>query len=137
MCQVIYQFLLKIFLKVIKLIERILLLMQKNNIKAKTLTEILNLSHTAITDWSKGKSKPGTDAVIKIANYFEVTTDWILTGKENSSVLTDFAEDEIELIELWRSLTERQKGRVEQFIYTITNNPEGLEIEREANASAS
>lgn len=119
------------------MIERILLLMQKNNIKAKTLTEILNLSHTAITDWSKGKSKPGTDAVIKIANYFEVTTDWILTGKENSSVLTDFAEDEIELIELWRSLTERQKGRVEQFIYTITNNPEGLEIEREANASAS
>ena len=69
------------------MINRILELLKINNISAKKLTDELGLSNSAVTDWKKGRAKPSTDAVIKIANYFSVSTDYILTGKnfENPS----------------------------------------------------
>lgn len=64
------------------LIERILGLMKEREITAKELTEQAGLNHGAITDWKNGKSKPGTDAIVKIAEYFNVDAGWLLTGKE-------------------------------------------------------
>jgi len=56
--------------------------MAENNITAKCLTTELELSNSSITDWKKGKARPSTDAIIKIADYFEVSTDFLLTGKK-------------------------------------------------------
>lgn len=80
------------------LIERILELMGKNKITAKKLTTDLELSNSSITDWKKGKGKPSTEAVIKIANYFNVSTDYLLLGKEATTSLTPDQKDWIELI---------------------------------------
>ncbi|MGB4438477.1 MAG: helix-turn-helix transcriptional regulator [Sedimentibacter sp.] len=70
------------------MIERILELLKINCIPAKKLTDELGLSNSAVTDWKKGRAKPSTDAVIKIANYFNVSTDYILTGKDYSNTST-------------------------------------------------
>ena len=60
------------------MIERILFLMDKEGIKPKELIIKLGLNHSAITDWKNGKAKPGTEAIIKIAEYFNVSTDYLL-----------------------------------------------------------
>ena len=64
------------------MITRILILMHNKGITAKQLTTELELSSSSITDWKKGKAKPSTDAIIKLANFFNVSTDYLLTGKE-------------------------------------------------------
>jgi len=64
------------------MIERILELMRKHGVRAKELTEKAGLNHSAVTDWKKGKSKPSTEAIVKLAEYFGVTTDYLLLGKE-------------------------------------------------------
>ena len=72
--------------------ERILALMKKRNIKAAQLTREALLSSGAVTQWKKGLQNPSTDAIIKLSTYFNVTTDWLLTGKDpsgNESVLSD------------------------------------------------
>jgi len=64
------------------MIERILRLIEERGITAYKLTTDLGLGSGAVTEWKKGKSKPGTEAIIKIARYFGVSTDYLLTGEE-------------------------------------------------------
>lgn len=92
------------------LIERILELMTINKITAKQLTSDLELSNSSITDWKKGKGKPSTDAVIKIANYFDVTTDYLLLGKEKRKTFHDnFKSEDIEWLSLIHQLPEKKQ----------------------------
>ncbi len=65
------------------LVTRIIELMEKNHVTAKQLTSELELSNSSITEWKKGKGTPSTKAVIKIANYFGVSTDYLLMGVES------------------------------------------------------
>jgi len=94
------------------MIERILKLMEKEGIKASDLTGKIGLNHSAITDWKQGKSKPSTDAIVKIAEYFGVTTDYLLTGKEPSHDLTVVNTDEIQLLKDYQSLSDKGKETV-------------------------
>lgn len=66
-------------------IERIFTLMEKRGVKAVQLTKDLALSHGTVSQWKKGLQKPSTEAIVKIANYFGVTTDYLLTGKQPQS----------------------------------------------------
>ena len=97
------------------MIERILELLKVNCITAKKLTDELNLSNSAVTDWKKGRAKPSTDAVIKIANYFNVSTDYILTGKDYSNESTSklfintVDENEVILVTNFRKLNNTNK----------------------------
>jgi len=62
------------------LLERILLLMPQRGISAAILIKEVGLSNSSVSEWKRGKAKPGADAIVKIANYFGVSTDYILKG---------------------------------------------------------
>lgn len=62
------------FLNIINLIN------EHNDSPAKVLKDI-GLNPNTIADWKKGKGKPSTDAIIKFAEYYHVTTDYLLLGK--------------------------------------------------------
>ena len=47
------------------------------------ICQALSLGNGIVGKWRKGLQKPSVDAVIKIATYFGVSTDYILLGKEN------------------------------------------------------
>lgn len=64
------------------MIERILELMKEKGVTASELTSSIEINNSAISEWKKGKSKPGTEAIIKIAQYFEISTDYLLTGND-------------------------------------------------------
>jgi len=64
------------------LVERIFMLMEERGISAAQLTKEVSLTNGVVTQWKQGKQKPSTDAVIKIADYFGVTTDYLLKGME-------------------------------------------------------
>lgn len=59
-------------------IQRILHLIDLAGITAKELTEKAALSHSAITEWKKGKAKPSAEALVKISKYFEVPIEYLL-----------------------------------------------------------
>jgi transcriptional regulator with XRE-family HTH domain len=64
------------------MVERILNLMKERDVTAAQLTREIALTNGLVSQWKKGLQNPSTEAVIKIADYFGVTTDWLLTGKE-------------------------------------------------------
>ena len=125
-------------------IERILLLINKHNITAKKLTNDLELSNSAITDWKKGKGRPSIDAIIKISKYFNVTSDWLLTGEKNLTQLDNliinestskqkfeyhqnsFSPDQQELLDLYNQLDPIKqaefKGELKGYLKAKNNN---------------
>lgn len=88
------------------MIERILELMSKEDITAKKLTQDIGISSSAISEWKKGKAKPTSEAIIKMAKYFNVTTDYILLGKSNDLKLSN---EEKKLLEIFQNLSTDDK----------------------------
>ena len=48
------------------------------------VTEVLKMGSSNVTRWKNGTS-PNSDVAIKIANYFNVTLDYLLLGKQSST----------------------------------------------------
>jgi len=83
------------------LVDRILDLLKEKGVTAYKLTTDLGLPNSAVTDWKKGKAKPSTDAIIKIAEYFGVTTDYLLLGKKNNHQPLTVVENRRETIAMY------------------------------------
>nr|WP_312579024.1 helix-turn-helix transcriptional regulator [Sedimentibacter sp.] len=62
--------------------ERIRQLRLENNLTAKKLGNIFNLSESTISLYENGKRTPSKDILLKMAYYFNVSTDYLL-GKSD------------------------------------------------------
>jgi len=65
--------------------ERIFTLMQKRNITAAGLSRETGIPTSNISDWKKGKSNPSAEAVLKIASFLSVSTDYLLCRTDTPS----------------------------------------------------
>ena len=61
-------------------IERILSLINQSNLTAASFLRAVKLNSSSINDWKKGKAKPSYGALVKIADYFNVSVEY-LEGK--------------------------------------------------------
>lgn len=61
-----------------KTVEIIIDLMNKNGLNAHQLEVGAKLSNASIQAWSNGRAKPSVEALIKIADYFGVSVDYLL-----------------------------------------------------------
>ena len=64
--------------------ERVLKLIKECGLTDKQIAVESGIGHGKITEWRKGRNKPGTEAIVKLADYFGVTTDYLLgrTGEK-------------------------------------------------------
>lgn len=57
-------------------------LLEKYGVTAYKVAKSTGISQTTFSNWKSGRSTPKTDALQKIADYFGVTIDYLMTGKE-------------------------------------------------------
>lgn len=57
-------------------------LRQKKGISQQKLANFLNVSRSAIAMWETGKSSPDLATLVKIANYFGVSVDFLLENEK-------------------------------------------------------
>lgn len=69
--------------------------MKLNNINAATLTREISLTNGLISQWKKGKQKPSTEAIIKLAKFFNVSTDYLLLGKNSYSEISLMSKESL------------------------------------------
>lgn len=69
--------------------EKIRYLRLKNNLTSKELSKILNISESSMSLYESGKRKPSINFIIKAADYFKVTTDFLLGVSDNTLINTD------------------------------------------------
>lgn len=63
--------------------EKIRYLRTKNNITSKELSKILDISESSISLYENGKRTPSIELIIKIADFFKVSTDFLLGVSDN------------------------------------------------------
>ena len=67
------------------ILERLFALMEERGVNARQVTTELKMSSSSFTDWKNGKASPGVEALSKLAPYFGVSLDYLITGKESSA----------------------------------------------------
>ena len=64
-------------------------LMLENNIKAIDLAKAIGLGTSALSRFTRGQRLPNLDSLVKLANYFKCSTDYLL-GLEDDNYTQDF-----------------------------------------------
>ena len=91
---------------------RILDLLKKHSINAHKLEKEAGLAISSIQSWTKGKAKPSADALSKIADYFNVSVDYLLGRTEIRETVT--AENQFK-IKKAPSLTDEEKQLLDDY----------------------
>lgn len=112
-------------------------LRRKKGVTATEVARATAIPKSNISCFENNRSKPSVDALIRLSNYFEVSADWILKGntvpgKEQFDLKAAEAPQdpdgiypeylnlyELELIYNYRLLSEREQGRVDQFVDSL------------------
>ena len=65
--------------------SRFVELLQKHNVTAYKVSQATGISNGSLSDWKSGRSKPKYESLVKIADYFGVSVDYLL-GKEERNI---------------------------------------------------
>ena len=88
--------------------KRLISLRKRHQLSQEELATQLNISRGAIGMWETDKRKPDLDMLIYLADYFKVSTDYILcrTNEDNtnSTPHSEFSEHEQKLLDTFRQL---------------------------------
>ena len=57
-------------------------LLQERGVTAYKVSKETGVTQSTLSDWKRGRSTPKTDNMKKIADYFGVTVDFLMTGTE-------------------------------------------------------
>ena len=87
-------------------------LMSERDVSAYKISKATGISDRLIGYWRKGEKLPGAENLLTIANYFGISVDYLLTGKEKSSPTNQLTADEQELLDIYNSLSPKSQGRL-------------------------
>lgn len=81
----------------------------------KDIAKLVNKTIACVSDWEKGNTEPCVDEIIQLADFFEVSTDYLLNRTNEADLVevkTDLTNDEQELINLYRKLSFGDKNQL-------------------------
>ena len=65
--------------------NRLQVLMKHNNVTQQELANKLNVRRGSVSNWVTDRRCPDSDTLVKIANYFDVTVDYLL-GRNDETI---------------------------------------------------
>ncbi|MBP1927059.1 transcriptional regulator with XRE-family HTH domain [Sedimentibacter acidaminivorans] len=127
-------------------LETILFLIKKKGVTEKECLKQCGINTSFLTDWKNGRIKnPSYDKLVKIAQYFNVSTDYLLLGNDeiekqknlitnrNENDMLNLPKEEAELLDAFRHLNKYEKniiiGKISEMIYNKSVEESNLEIE--------
>lgn len=66
-------------------LDKIMFLLAKSGVQQKTFAEAIGVTKHTVTDWKNGKTKSYIKYIDKIAEFFEVSTDYLLTDDKKAA----------------------------------------------------
>lgn len=100
-------------------------LLDEKKLKNADVSRATGISNMTLSDWKRGVSQPKMDKMQKIADYLEVSVDYLMTGeeKENKMPIFEYSSDIMELIKLYSQLNKEQKSAILNMMrsFALTN----------------
>lgn len=103
-------------------------LLEEKNLKAADVTRATGIKSPVFSEWKKGKSKPNTEKMIKIANFLDVSVEYLMTGENSKysdadAMLDVRISEDFELkeaIKKYYSLDDQKKKHVIELICMLS-----------------
>ena len=102
-------------------------LIKEKGLTAYKVSQATGIGRSTFTDWKNGRSMPGTDKLIKIAEFLEVSVEYLKTGKEpekkEKPPIPSYDKDTMEMIKLFSQLNKEQKNSILSMMrsFALTN----------------
>lgn len=106
------------------MLENLKSLRRQNNLTQKELAQKLNVSHSNVSGWEKGKWQPDLDSVIKICKLFGCSSDYLIglkTDNKNNEVIKSKDPLEEELVNLFSELDFGSKNQIIGYVRSYVN----------------
>lgn len=106
--------------------QRIFLLLKEKKLKQKDLALKTGISESAVSDWKKKGTNPAAENISAIADFLNVSIDYLLTGNDKTLLHSNLTSLEQECLNKFNRLSEIDKGRMLDRMETIydTYSPE-------------
>ncbi len=72
--------------------ERLTTVRKMKRLTQSEVAEKLKVSFQAVSLWERGETTPDVDKLVDIAAFYQVSIDWLLTGKNEENVFADFKD---------------------------------------------
>lgn len=97
--------------------QRLKQLRKQKKLTQTELANELNLSHGAIAMWETDKRQPDNETLIRLADFFGVSVDYLLgRSEEKTPPDDDLSEGEKKLVELATYLTDEEREEIIKYI---------------------
>ena len=98
--------------------QRIRDLREDHDLTQEALCKQLYMHKTTYTNYEQGKHTVPLDFAVTLAEFYDVSLDYIAgrTNFQKGIGRPELSAEELRLVEQFRELSERHKGRVEQLI---------------------
>lgn len=94
--------------------KRLLHLREDLDLKQKDIANVINTTANYYGDYENGKRDIPTSRMIMLADFYKVSMDYITSRTNDKGGLHKNSEDEIEMLNLYNSLSEQDKGRIKE-----------------------
>lgn len=74
--------------------KRLTDLRERKNLLQKDISNIFQVEQATVSNWENGKRIPDSDMLIKLANFFEVSVDYLLGNETNNNIDEELKEKE-------------------------------------------
>ena len=98
------------------------------------MAEFLDCSQQTINVWESGQHTPKITMLVKIAESFGVSVDWLLGRKEPIKILTEIPPDVKNIVELYRKFNNEGRTEAEKMLNLLLLNPAYKEKENVISA---
>ncbi len=93
-------------------LERLYLLMKDRDIKKNALCKTLEINGNSFVNWENRGTLPSAEILIKLANYFGVTSDYLLGLDDVPNRNIQLSEDKWRLLKMYDLLSDMEKGEI-------------------------
>ncbi|MDO5397876.1 MAG: helix-turn-helix transcriptional regulator [bacterium] len=103
-------------------VNKILTLAKQKGIKQSFLNQLIGGYRGKLTDWKNGKSSPSQQDIIKIAEYFNVSVDYLLN--EDEIITTNKSSAQEELFKLVSDLSDDEVEDIKKYVEFVKSKRE-------------
>lgn len=92
-------------------------LLKENVISQKKICEIAGVGKSSYNHWRDNNAIPAADTAVKIAQFFGVSVEWLVTGRD--AVSETFSREEVEIVRKWRAIKDDDRQTVALLLNTF------------------
>ena len=106
------------------IVSRIIALSEKEGKPERDLVEYLGLKRGTFGNWKRGQSDSYLHYLKEIAEYYHVTPNYLILGNDGIVIGKGedlFTKDELEVIEFYRKISQKEKKCVKSLLFTMSS----------------